>query len=50
MRIAGLGAREALKRDPGFAEGLNTYAGKITYRGVAESQHREWTEAATVLA
>jgi alanine dehydrogenase len=49
MRIANLGAREALKQDAGFAEGLNTCAGKITYRGVAESQHREWTAASAVL-
>lgn len=49
MRIANLGAREALKQDAGFAEGLNTYLGKLTYRGVADSQHREWTAAETVL-
>ena len=27
LRIANLGAREALKQDPGFAEGLNTWMG-----------------------
>jgi alanine dehydrogenase len=50
LRIANLGAREALKQDAGFAEGLNTWLGTLTYRGVAESQKRPWTPAATVLA
>jgi len=50
MRIASLGAREALKKDPGLAEGLNTFQGKVTYRGVAESQQREWTPAAGLLS
>jgi alanine dehydrogenase len=43
LRIANLGAREALKQDAGLAEGLNTWMGKLTHRGVAESQQREWT-------
>lgn len=50
QRIAQLGAREALKQDAGFAEGLNTWLGKLTYRGVAESQQRPWTAASEVLA
>jgi alanine dehydrogenase len=50
LRIANLGAREALKQDPGLAEGLNTWEGVVTYRGVAESQQKPWTAAATVLA
>jgi len=49
MRIASLGAKEALRRDPGFAEGLNTWGGKLTYKGVAESQKREFTAPASVL-
>ncbi len=49
MRIANLGAHEALKRDPGFAEGLNTYLGTLTHRGVAESQKRGWTGTDIVL-
>jgi alanine dehydrogenase len=49
LRIANLGAREALKQDAGLAEGLNTWMGTLTYRGVAESQHREWTAAASVI-
>jgi alanine dehydrogenase len=49
MRIAAKGVREALKQDAGFADGLNTWLGKLTYRGVAESQQRPWTAASEVL-
>jgi alanine dehydrogenase len=50
MRMANLGVREALKRDAGLAEGLNTWMGTLTYRGVAESQQRPWTPAASLIA
>ena len=50
LRLANLGAREALRQDAGLAEGLNTWLGTLTYRGVAESQNRPWTPAASVLA
>ncbi len=50
LRIASLGVREALRRDAGFAEGLNTWMGTLTHRGVAESQRRDWTSAESVLA
>ena len=49
MRIAARGVREALKQDAGFADGLNTWLGKLTYRGVAESQQHPWTATAEVL-
>jgi alanine dehydrogenase len=49
LRLANHGAREALKQDAGLAEGLNTWLGTLTHRGVAESQERPWTAAATVL-
>jgi alanine dehydrogenase len=49
LRMANLGVREALRQDAGLAEGLNTWMGKLTYRGVAESQQREWTTAAEVM-
>lgn len=45
LRLANLGAREALKQDAGLAEGLNTWKGVLTHRGVAESQQRSWTAA-----
>ncbi len=50
MRLANLGAREALRQDAGLAEGLNTWLGTLTHRGVAESQQRTWSAPATVLA
>ncbi len=49
MRIANLGAREALKQDAGLAEGLNTWMGKLTYKAVADGQQKQWTPAANVL-
>jgi alanine dehydrogenase len=50
LRIANLGAREALRQDAGLAEGLNTWMGKLTCRGVGESQQRPWATAASVIA
>jgi alanine dehydrogenase len=50
LRMANLGAREALRQDVGLADGLNTWMGTLTHRGVAESQQRPWTAAATVIA
>jgi len=49
LRIANRGVRDALKQDANFAEGLNTWNGELTYRGVADSQQRPWTAAAEVL-
>jgi len=49
LRLASLGAREALKRDAGLAEGLNTWLGTLTHRGVAESQDRPWKAATSVI-
>jgi alanine dehydrogenase len=50
LRIANLGALEALRQDPGLAEGLNTWLGKLTHRGVAESQLRPFTATASLIA
>src|SRR6201997_4143186 len=41
LKLARLGANAAIKSDPGFAEGLNTYKGKLTYKAVAAAQKRE---------
>lgn len=49
LRIANQGAHQALMQDAGLAEGLNTWHGTLTYRGVAESQKRPWTAATDVL-
>lgn len=50
LRLASLGPREALKRDAGLADGLNTWRGTLTHGGVAESQQRPWTTTADVIA
>jgi alanine dehydrogenase len=50
LRLANLGAHEAMRRDAGLAEGLNVWRGVLTYRAVAESQLRPWTPVAEVLA
>jgi len=50
LRLANFGPREALKRDPGLADGLNTWLGVLAHRGVAESQRKEWTPAADLIA
>jgi alanine dehydrogenase len=42
-RLARLGFEKAIADDPGLAEGVNVYKKKITYKGVAESQGREYT-------
>jgi alanine dehydrogenase len=41
-KLASLGLNKAMN-DPGLAEGVNVYDGKITYKAVAESQGREYT-------
>jgi len=41
-RLAKLGFAKAVE-DPGLAEGVNVYKGKITYKAVAESQSRPFT-------
>jgi alanine dehydrogenase len=49
LRLANMGPREALMQDAGLAEGLNTWMGTLTYRGVADSQQRPWTAAASAI-
>jgi alanine dehydrogenase len=41
-QLAHLGFAKAIA-DPGLAEGVNVYQGKITYKAVAESQGRDYT-------
>ena len=43
LKLANLGFKAAVLSDPGLAEGVNTYAGKLTYQAVALSQGREYT-------
>jgi alanine dehydrogenase len=49
IKLANLGPRTALKSDPGFAEGLNTFDGHLTYKAVAENQQREFTPPDSLL-
>ena len=49
MKLAKLGAAAAIKDDPGFAEGVNTYNGKLTYKAVADNQGREFVDIHTIL-
>lgn len=37
LKIAKLGVLEAAKQVPGLKEGINTYDGKVTFKGVAEA-------------
>ncbi len=49
LKLAKLGAEAAIEDDKGFAEGVNTYKGILTYPAVAEAQLREWTPVAELL-
>lgn len=49
LKLANMGVEAALQSDSGFAEGVNTYNGKLTYKAVAESQGRDWTPIADLL-
>ncbi len=41
--LANLGFEQAVRENSGLAEGVNVLDGRITYRGVAESQGRQYT-------
>jgi len=49
LRIAELGWKEALKRNPHLAEGLNVHAGQVTYRAVADELGYAYTPVAETL-
>ena len=42
MKLARMGAAEAIRQDEGIAEGVNTFDGHITYHAVAEGQSKSW--------
>jgi len=44
LKIANMGAREALERDTGFLKGLNTFAGQCTHPAVAETFGLKYVE------
>jgi alanine dehydrogenase len=50
LRIADLGWKAALRRDPHLAEGLNVWDGKITYAAVAEALGMAHTPIEAALA
>lgn len=43
LALANKGFEKAIQDDKGLAEGVNTYAGKLTYEAVADSQDLEYT-------
>jgi alanine dehydrogenase len=49
LELANKGFEKAIQDDPGLAEGVNTYAGKLTYEAVAESQNLEYTPLASLV-
>jgi len=50
MKLASHGADAAIKEDPGFAAGVNTYCGTLTCAPVAESQARQWRPVSDLVA
>ncbi len=49
LELAGHGFADAVKKNSDLRNGVNTHAGKITYRGVADSQGAEFTELESIL-
>jgi alanine dehydrogenase len=49
LRLAGRGAAAAIRDDQGIREGVNTYAGVLTYQAVAQSQGKEWNPVMDLL-
>ncbi len=50
LKLADRGWQDALSSDPGFLEGLNVHAGKVTYQAVAEAVGMDFTPAAGMVA
>jgi alanine dehydrogenase len=49
LRLANRGFLDAISGDPGLKEGVNTYAGKMTYKAVADDQGLEYTSLDDIL-
>jgi alanine dehydrogenase len=43
LKLANRGFLAAVRSDPGLKEGVNTYAGKLTYEAVATAQNLAYT-------
>lgn len=50
LSLANKDFEQAIRDDAGLAEGVNTYAGKLTYEAVAESQGLEYTPLSNVVS
>jgi alanine dehydrogenase len=50
LRLAQHGAKAAILKDDGIAEGVNTYLGTLTYKAVAAAQSKEWKPIRELLA
>jgi alanine dehydrogenase len=48
LELANHGLRAACERHQAIREGVNTYNGFVTHRGVAQSQGREWRQLASL--
>lgn len=49
LDLANKGFETAIREDEGLREGVNTYAGKLTYAAVAESQGLEYTSLESLI-
>jgi len=49
LKLANMGWRVALQSDPGFLEGLNVHAGKVTYQAVADAVGMDYTPVSEAL-
>ncbi|MDA8437824.1 MAG: alanine dehydrogenase [Propionibacterium sp.] len=49
LQLANRGWRDALKANPSLSAGLNTHAGNLTYRGVADALGLPYTSTETLL-
>jgi len=50
LDLANKGFEQAIREDAGLCEGVNTYAGKLTYEAVATSQGLQNTPPDSLLA
>ncbi|MFL6229816.1 MAG: alanine dehydrogenase [Pyrinomonadaceae bacterium] len=50
LKLAGRGFMDAISRDAGLKEGVNTYAGKLTYEAVAQAQGLDYTPLDEIIA
>ncbi|KXK04264.1 MAG: L-alanine dehydrogenase [Acidobacteria bacterium OLB17] len=49
LDLANKGFEQAIREDSGLQEGVNTYAGKLTYKAVADSQGLEYTPLSSLI-